>query len=151
MLIAIPSDTTDGRLVTVDFEIKDRGGAVLGSSTSTGPMRFVYGAGQIFPAIEQALAGVEPGAHVVTTVPAAEGFGDRDESRVVEVPRAQLAPDASVGDTVYAQDSRGQRFRFIVLDVDDKIARLDGNHPLGGKDVVFELTVKSVEDIKTNA
>lgn len=55
------ADIRDGRLVTVDFEIKDRGGAVLGSSTSTGPMRFVYGASQIFPAIEQALAGVEPG------------------------------------------------------------------------------------------
>jgi FKBP-type peptidyl-prolyl cis-trans isomerase 2/predicted Fe-Mo cluster-binding NifX family protein len=145
------ADIRDGRLVTVDFEIKDRGGAVLGSSTSTGPMQFVHGAGQIFPAIEQALAGVEPGAHVVTTVSAADGFGDRDESRVVEVPRAQLAPDVSVGDTVYAQDSRGQRFRFVVLAADEKMARLDGNHPLAGKDVVFDLTVRSVEGIKTNA
>jgi FKBP-type peptidyl-prolyl cis-trans isomerase 2/predicted Fe-Mo cluster-binding NifX family protein len=144
------ADIRDGRLVTVDFEIKDGGGAVLGSSASTGPMRFVYGAGQIFPAIEQALAGREPGAHVVKAVPADEGFGDRDESRVVEVPRAQIAPDVSVGDTVYAQDSRGQRFRFVVLDADEKIARLDGNHPLAGKDVVFELTVKSVEGIRTN-
>jgi FKBP-type peptidyl-prolyl cis-trans isomerase 2/predicted Fe-Mo cluster-binding NifX family protein len=143
------ADIREGRLITVDFEIKDSGGAVLGSSTSTGPMRFVYGAGQIFPAIEQALAGLEPGARVVETVPAAEGFGDRDESRVVEVPRAKLAPDVSVGDTVYAQDSQGQRFRFAVLDADEKIARLDGNHPLAGKDVVFELTVKSVEGIKT--
>jgi FKBP-type peptidyl-prolyl cis-trans isomerase 2 len=143
------ADIRDGRLVTVDFEIKDSGGAVLDSSTSTGPLRFVYGAGQIFPAIEQALAGLEPGAHVVKTLPAAEGFGDRDESRVVEVPRAQLAPDVSVGDTVYAQNSRGQRFRLVVLDADEKIARLDGNHPLAGKDVVFELTVQSVEGLKT--
>jgi FKBP-type peptidyl-prolyl cis-trans isomerase 2 len=65
--------------------------------------------------------------------------------------RAQLAPDVSVGDTVYAQDSEGHRFRFVVLDADEKIARLDANHPLAGKDVVFELTVKSVEGIKTNA
>jgi FKBP-type peptidyl-prolyl cis-trans isomerase 2 len=93
---------------------------------------------------------MEPGAHVAKTLPAAEGFNDRDESRVVDVPRAQLAPDVSVGDTVYAQDSRGQRFRFVVLDADEKIARLDGNHPLAGKDVVFELTVKSVEGIRTN-
>jgi FKBP-type peptidyl-prolyl cis-trans isomerase 2 len=114
-------------------------------------MRFVYGAGQVFPAIEQALAGLEPGAHVVKTLRPAEGFGDRDESRVVEVPRAQLAPDVSVGDTVYAQNSHGQRFRLVVLHADEKIARLDGNHPLAGKEVTFELTVKSVEGIKTNA
>ncbi len=124
---------------------------VLDSSTSTGPMRFVYGGGQVFPALEQALGGLEPGAHVVQTLSAAEGFGDRDESRVVEVPRAQLAPDVSVGDTVSAQNPQGQRFRLVVLHLDEKTARLDGNHPLAGKDVVFELTVKSVEGIKTNA
>ena len=145
------ADIREGRLITVDFEIKDSGGAVLDSSTSTGPMRFVYGAGQIFPAIEQALAGLEPGAHVSRTVPATEGFGDRDESRVVEVPRAQLAPGVSVGDTVYARGPQGQRFRFVVLHADEKMARLDANHPLAGKDVVFELAVKSVEGIKTSA
>ena len=145
------ADVRDGRLITVDFEIKDSGGAVLDASTSTGPMRFVSGAGQIFPAIEKALAGLEPGARVVTTVPAAQGFGDRDESRVVEVPRAQLAPDVSVGDTVVAQDPQGHRFRLVVLHMDDTMARLDANHPLAGKDLVFELTVKSVEGIKTNA
>ena len=145
------ADIRDGRLVTLDYEIKDSGGAVFDSSSSTGPMRFVYGAGQVFPAIEQALGGLEPGAHVVKTVSAAEGFGDRDESRVVEVPRAQLAPDVSVGETVYAQDPQGQRFRLVVLHMDEKMARLDANHPLAGKDVVFELTVKSVEGIKANA
>jgi FKBP-type peptidyl-prolyl cis-trans isomerase 2/predicted Fe-Mo cluster-binding NifX family protein len=145
------ADICDGRLVTVDYEIKDSGGAVLDSSTSTGPMRFVYGAGQVFPAIELALGGLEPGAHVVQTVSVAEGFGDRDESRIVEVPRAQLAPDVSVGDTVSAQDPQGQRFRLVVVHMDEKMARLDGNHPLAGKDLVFELTVKSVEGIKTDA
>ena len=145
------ADVREGRLVTVDFEIKDTAGAVLDSSTSTGPMRFVHGAGQIFPAIEKALAGLEPGAHVVTTIPAAEGFGERDESRVVEVPRDQLAPDVSVGDTVVAQGPQGQRFRLVVVEADEKTARLDGNHPLAGKDVAFDLTVKSVEGIKTHA
>ena len=145
------ADIRDGRLITVDYEIKDSGGAVLDSSTSTGPMRFVYGGGQVFKALEQALGGLEPGAHVVQALSAAEGFGDRDESRVVEVPRAQLAPDVSVGDTVSGENPEGQRFRLVVLHLDEKTARLDGNHPLAGKDVVFDLTVKSVEGIKTNA
>jgi FKBP-type peptidyl-prolyl cis-trans isomerase 2/predicted Fe-Mo cluster-binding NifX family protein len=145
------ADIREGRLVTVDFQIKDSAGAVLDSSASTGPMRFVYGAGQIFPAIEKALAGLEPGAHAVQALPAAEGFGDRDESRVVEVPRDKLAPDVSVGDTVVAQNEQGHRFRLVVLDADDEVARLDGNHPFAGKDLVFELTVKSVEGIKTHA
>ena len=77
-------------------------------------------------------------------------LNDRDESRVVEVPRDQLAPDVSVGDTIVAQGPQGQRFRLVVLEADEKMARLDGNHPLAGKDVVFDLTVKSVEGIKTS-
>ncbi|MEN8148618.1 MAG: NifB/NifX family molybdenum-iron cluster-binding protein [Planctomycetota bacterium] len=142
------ADIRDGRLVTIDYELKDADGTVLDSSSSTGPMRFVYGTGQIFPAIEEALAGLEPGATVVRELKAAEGFGERDESRVVEAPRDQIDPKVSVGDTVMAQDPQGQQFRLIVLSLDEKVARLDGNHPLAGKDVVFTLTVKAVEGIK---
>jgi len=145
------ADIRDGRLVTVEYEVKDSDGAVLNSSSGTGPMRFVFGDGQVFPAIEQALAGLEPGAHVVKAVSAAEGFGEREESRVMEAPRAQFEPDVAVGDTVFAQDQQGRQFPLIVLHLDENVARLDANHPLAGKDVVFELTVKSVEGIKASA
>jgi len=142
------ADIRDGRLVTVEYELKDSDGTVLDSSSETAPMRFIFGAGQIFPAIEQALAGLEPEAHVVKAVSAAEGFGERDETRVIDVPRSQLPPDVAVGNTVSTQDQQGQRFPLRVIYLDESVARLDANHPLAGKDVVFELTVKTVEDIK---
>jgi len=145
------ADIRDGRMVTVEYEIKDSDGTVLNSSAGTGPMRFVSGAGQVFPAIEQALVGLEPGGHVVKAISAAEGFGERDESRVMEAPRAQLEATVAVGDTVIAQDEQGRQLPLVVLHLDEKVARLDANHPLAGKDVVFELTVKSVEGIKTGA
>lgn len=145
------ADVRDGRLITVEYEIKDSDGAVLNSSSETGPMRFVFGHGQIFPAIEQALAGREPGAHVVQAVPAAEGFGERDEARVMEVPRDRLEPDTAVGDTVIAQDQMGRQMPLVVLHLDENMARLDANHPLAGKDVVFEMTVKAVEGLKASA
>ncbi len=142
------ADIREGRMVTVDYELKDPDGTVLDSSSVTGPMRFVVGAGQIFPAIEQALAGLEQGAHVVKAVPVAEGFGERDETRVIEVSRSQIPPDTAVGTLVSAQDQQGRQFPLLVTDLDENVARLDGNHPLAGKDLVFELTVKNVEGIK---
>ncbi|MDX2438180.1 MAG: peptidylprolyl isomerase [Acidobacteriota bacterium] len=111
-------------------------------------MRFIIGAGQIFPAIEKALVGLEPEAHVVAAVSAADGFGDRDEARVVEAPRAQLPPDVAVGTMVSAQDEQGRRFPLKVVHLDENVARLDANHLLAGKDLVFDLTVKKVEDVK---
>ena len=142
------TDIREGRMVTIEYELKDADGAMLNTSAADGPMRFIFGKGQILPAIEKALTGLEPDAHVVTEVPAAEGFGERDETRIVEVPRSQLPPDVAVGAMVSAQDPQGRRIPLIVIHVDENVARLDGNHPLAGKDLVFEMTVKKVEGIK---
>jgi FKBP-type peptidyl-prolyl cis-trans isomerase 2/predicted Fe-Mo cluster-binding NifX family protein len=142
------ADIRDGRMVTVEYELKDADGVLLSSSSETGAMRFIFGAGQVLPALEQALAGLEPEAHVTTAIPAAEGFGDWDESRVVEVPRSQLPPDLAVGAVVAAQDQQGRQFPLKVIALDDSVVRLDGNHPLAGRDLVFDMTVKNVEAVK---
>ena len=142
------ADIRDGRMVTVEYELKGTDGAVLDSSSVTGPMRFIVGAGQIFPAIEQALAGLEPGAQVAKEVPVSEAFGERDEARVIEVSPSQLPPDTAVGTLVSAQDQQGRQIPLVVIHLDENVARLDGNHPLAGKDLVFELTVKNVEGVK---
>jgi len=142
------ADIRDGRLVTVDYKLKDTDGKILNSSSETGPMRFIFGTGQIFPAVERALAGLEPEAHVVSAISPTEGFGERDEARVIEIPRSQLPPDVAVGTMVSAQDERGRHFPFVVIHLDENVARVDGNHPLAGKDVVFEMTVQKVEGIK---
>ena len=85
---------------------------------------------------------------MVVEIPADEGFGERDESRILEVPRSQLPPDLAVGSMVSAQDPQGRRIPLIIIYLDDDVARLDGNHPLAGRDLVFDLTVKSVEGVK---
>ena len=46
------------------------------------------------------------------------------------------------------RDQEGRRIPLIVIHLDDEVARLDGNHPLAGRDLVFDMTVKNVEDIK---
>jgi FKBP-type peptidyl-prolyl cis-trans isomerase 2/predicted Fe-Mo cluster-binding NifX family protein len=141
-------DIRDGRMVTVEYELKDTNGTVLNSSAETGPMRFIFGAGQIFAPVEQALAGLEPGGQAVAEVPAAEGFGERNEKNVFEVPRSELPPSVTVGTTVTAESQQGMRFPLVVMDLNDDVARLDANHPLAGKDVVFDMTVKAVEGLK---
>ena len=136
-------------MVTLEYEVKDGSGALLDDSATTGPMRFIFGAGQTLPAIEAAVAGLEPGASVTKSVPSAEAFGDRDESRVIEAPREQLPPGVSVGTIVNAQDAHGRQFPLTVIELGERTARLDGNHPFAGKDLVFFLTVKTVEGVET--
>jgi FKBP-type peptidyl-prolyl cis-trans isomerase SlyD len=137
-------------MVTLDYQLKDSSGNLLDDSATTGPMRFIFGSGQMLPAIEQSVAGLEPGASITREVRSKDAFGDRDESRVIEAPREQLPPNIRVGAVVTAQDPQGRRFPLTVVHLDDATARLDGNHPLAGKDLVFSLTVKNVEGVKTS-
>lgn len=142
------ADIRDGRLVTLEYELRDHAGDLLDSSTQSGPMQFVFGSGQMLPPLEKAVAGLEPGAQIHTEIPAADAFGDRDETRILEAPRSQLPPDAQVGAVVTAQTDTGQQFPLVIVHLDDDIARLDGNHPLAGKDLVFDVTVKAVQGLE---
>jgi FKBP-type peptidyl-prolyl cis-trans isomerase 2/predicted Fe-Mo cluster-binding NifX family protein len=139
------ADVRAGRVVTLEFILRDASGELLDASSRRGPVRYLHGSGTLLPALERALDGLEPGARVSVDVPRGEGFGDRDESRVITVPRAQLPPDASVGTVLTAEDPAGHRVSFTVAGLEGDSARLDGNHPFAGKDLVFEVAVLAVE------
>ena len=99
----------------------------------------------IIPALEKALVGLEEGAQKTVELCSADAFGEHDESRILEVPREHLPSDIVVGAMVSAPDEKGQRIPLTVIELGDEIARLDGNHLLAGKDLVFEITVVKVE------
>ena len=140
----------EGRLITLDYELKDTEGILLENSENSGPMRFIFGANQTLPSIERAVLGLKPEGRVVQEIPMGEAFGERDETRILEVPRSHLPPDVSVGEVVAGQDESGRHYPLTVLHLDDDVARLDANHPFAGKDLVFHLTVKNVEGIKAD-
>jgi FKBP-type peptidyl-prolyl cis-trans isomerase 2/predicted Fe-Mo cluster-binding NifX family protein len=139
------ADVQPDRVVSFDYELRDTEGNMLDASSGHGPLRYLHGHGNIVPGLEKALAGLEAGAHVVVDVPASEGYGARDEERVFEVPRDQLPGHAKVGDAVHAQMAGGRVAALTILALDDETVRLDANHPLAGKDLVFDVTIVRVE------
>jgi FKBP-type peptidyl-prolyl cis-trans isomerase 2/predicted Fe-Mo cluster-binding NifX family protein len=140
------ADIREGRIITLDFELGDSDGNPLDSSTRIGPMRYLHGAGQLLPALEGAIAGLEIGAQKTVEIPCANAFGKHDERRVIEVQRNQLSPDAEIGTMVTTKDQQGRQVPLIIIHLDDETARLDGNHPFAGKDVVFKISVANVEN-----
>jgi len=140
-----PADIRDGRIVTMEYELKDADGNVVDSSERGGPMRYLQGAGQFLPVLESAVAGLEQGAQVAVEVGPEDGFGERDETKIVEVSRDQVPPDCRIGTILSTRDESGQPLTLRVIDLDDEKARMDANHPLAGMDVVFHLTILNVE------
>jgi FKBP-type peptidyl-prolyl cis-trans isomerase 2/predicted Fe-Mo cluster-binding NifX family protein len=140
-----PADIRDGRVVTMEYELKDVEGNLIDSSERGGPMRYLQGAGQFLPTLERAVAGLERGAQVAVEIRPDDGFGERDEEKIIEVARDQVPPDCEVGTILSARDESGQPLTLRVIELDAENARLDANHPLAGMDVVFHLTVLNVE------
>jgi FKBP-type peptidyl-prolyl cis-trans isomerase 2/predicted Fe-Mo cluster-binding NifX family protein len=139
------ADIREGRVVTLEYELKDADGNLIESSERGGPMRYLQGAGQFLPVLESAVAGLDRGAQVAVAVGPEDGFGERDEEKIIEVARDQVPPDCQVGIILSARDESGQPLTLRVIDLDDENVRLDANHPLAGMDVVFHLTVVDVE------
>jgi FKBP-type peptidyl-prolyl cis-trans isomerase 2 len=140
------ADIRDGRIITLEYELTDSDGNVLDSSAGHGPMRYLHGAGQLPPALESAIAGVEMGSSKTVELPCADAFGERDEARVLEVARDQLPAEVAVGQQVSGRSQGGQPISLTILHLDDTTARLDANHPFAGKDVVFNVKVAGVEN-----
>ena len=77
-----------GRSVELAYELKVKGGAVIESSTRSGPLRYVHGDGKMLPGLEKRLEGLEPGDERQGEIPAAEAFGTEDSLPVKEMARS---------------------------------------------------------------
>ena len=138
-------DVRDDRVVSFHFTLSEKDGQVLESSHNGRPARYLHGHDNLVPGLERALTGLEVGAHTVVEVSAAEGYGERNEDQVIDVPRDQLPPDVEVGATVHAEHPSGGMIALTVTELHDTSVRLDANHPLAGMDLVFDVTIVCIE------
>jgi FKBP-type peptidyl-prolyl cis-trans isomerase SlyD len=136
----------DQRVVTIDYTLTDERGEVLDSSNGEEPLTYIHGTGNIVPGLETALMGKSAGDSVKITIPAAEGYGERDEELVQDVPRDRFpGEDIEVGMRFHAQGSEGSQVVTVVA-VDDSKVTVDGNHPLAGMNLAFDVKVLEVRE-----
>ncbi len=136
---------TRDTVVSMHYTLKDDSGTVLDSSSGGEPMSYLHGYGNIIRGLERALEGTQTGHKSKVTVDAADGYGERREEMVVAAPREQFDPsmDLEPGLQVMAQGPNGPVV-FTVKEVGDREVRLDGNHPLAGQRLHFEIEVTEV-------
>lgn len=131
-----------GAFVSLDYAVFDADG----DAVATGPSRleFVFGLGQLLPAIERALDGLGVGAQRSLTLKARDAYGRRDPKAVLEVDRSEFPPDVAPGDRFEVENEEGAVLVLQVLDVGPETVHLDLNHPLAGQDLRVELSVVGV-------
>jgi FKBP-type peptidyl-prolyl cis-trans isomerase SlyD len=140
--------TSDNKVVSFEYELKDANtGEVLDSNVGKEPLEFVSGKGQIIPGLEKKLTGMNEGEKAEVQVPASEGYGEVNPDAVQTLPKEQFAGiDLQVGMVLYGQGENGETVQVTVKSFDDNNVVVDFNHPLAGKDLIFNVSVLGVRD-----
>ena len=144
----------DDTLVSIDVEMYDAQGNLLEKSEE--PLTYLHGHGDIFSRIEEELSGKETGANVSVHIEPEEAFGDYDPELVTLARVEDLGEGAAVGMRVDGADIGASQAVYTITDIAEGMAVLDGNHPLAGLALRFEIKVIDVrqateEEIESTA
>lgn len=134
--------------VSFHYTLTDDDGQTLDSSAGKDPLTYLHGAGNIIPGLENALAGKKIGDSMVVAVTAAEGYGEVQQELIQEVPRDafQGVDSIEVGMQFEAQTGQGGSVPVTVTAVTEELVTVDGNHPLAGKNLNFDVSIESVRE-----
>ena len=132
------------RVVTLHYTLTGDDGAVIDKSANE-PLSYLHGHGNIIPGLEQALEGTEAGFQSRVTIEPEQGYGERRDDMVIGVAREQFDPgmDLKPGLQVMANGPQGDVV-FTVVEVGDEEVTLDGNHPLAGQRLHFDVEITDV-------
>ena len=138
---------TKNRVVSIDYNLKDAGGDLIDSSPSGEPLVYLHGNNNIIQGLEKHLEGKSAGDQVDCVIPAAEGYGERDESLVFKVDKSEFGPDAEVdvGMQFEAHGEDGNQIVTVVGIENDEIT-IDANHPLAGEELHFSVKVIDISE-----
>ena len=121
-------------------------GTQFDSSAGRDPLQFTLGSGQVIPGFEKAVEGMAVGDSKTVNIPAEDAYGARQEQMVQEVPRAALPDDLDPeeGMALQARNPDGQVINLTVTAVGDDSITVDGNHPLAGKALNFDIELVDI-------
>lgn len=135
------------KVVTIDYTLTDDQGAVIDTSKGGEPLAYIHGMNNIIPGLENALTGKQAGDSLTVSVQPGEGYGERNDAMQQDVPREMFdgADDIQVGMQFHASD--GDRTHVVtVVGMSDTHITVDGNHPLAGQTLNFDVTIVDVRD-----
>ncbi|RJP68715.1 MAG: peptidylprolyl isomerase [Candidatus Abyssobacteria bacterium SURF_17] len=121
-------------------------GTVFDSSADRDPLEFQLGEGQVIEGFEEAIVGMEVGESKTANILPEKGYGPHYGEMVIEVGREQFPPHIApqVDQVLQLQRPDGDRIRAIITNVSESTVTLDANHPLAGKNLMFDIELLEI-------
>lgn len=130
------------RVIGFHYTLTDKTGTVLDSSVGDEPLYFLENSQQIIPGLERVLQLMNVGDKRKIEVQAADAYGDVNQELIVKVKKSQFPPGAElqVGDQ-FQVNNDPQSPVFTIMTVETEDVTVDGNHPMAGKDLFFDVEI----------
>lgn len=140
------NQTMTSRKVTIHYIGTLDNGRIFDSTQDDQPLEFTLGAGEVFPALEAAVAEMGVGEVRNIVIPACDAYGPRLQENIISISRKRFPAEKQirVGQKLSIQFGGSDHRVMVVSAVTDTAVTLDGNHPLAGLDLTFALKLESV-------
>lgn len=135
-----------GSSVTLHYTIQLEDGSRIGNQKPMS-MSFTIGGEEVFPVLEEAVIGMGVSEVRSVTVNPEQGYGEYDDNLVLQVERKVFPDDMPLvpGRTVQYQTRDGKRSNYIIQEVSEDRVTLDGNHPLAGQKLIYEMELQKID------
>lgn len=138
-------------VVTLDYVLYDSERRVVHATDVEGgrPIRYVHGYGSLVPGLEQSLLGMAEGETQEIEVPPQNGYGLIDETLLFWVDRNELPEPIALEDEFLVENNRGEEISIRVVEINADSVLVDGNHPLAGKTLYFDVIIHHIRPATT--
>ena len=135
-----------GDKVKIHYTGRIKDGSVFDSSIEREPIEFEIGSGRVIAGVDKGVIGMKPGEKKEVAVPPQEGYGEYEQKLLIDVPVDKIPKDIKpeVGMRLQMVNNMGQPLPVLVTEVNDESVKLDANHPLAGKDLVFNIELVEI-------
>ncbi len=135
----------DNVVASINYTLKNANGEVIDSSAGGEPLSYIQGVGNLIPGLEKELAGKQAGDSLQVTVAPEDGYGPLQDALIQTVPKEAFdgVEEISVGMRFQAQTAEGG-VSVVVTEVSGDQVTVDGNHPLAGQDLFFDVEIVEV-------
>lgn len=136
-----------GTRVTLHFSLTLTTGDVIDSNFEREPATFTVGDGSLLVGFEKALFGMQEGDRETFLIKPEDGFGQRNPNNIQEIPRDQFSEDIELNEGLMLSFADAQKTELpgVVQRFDDQRVIVDFNHPLAGRDILFDVAILRIE------
>ncbi|MDX2471200.1 MAG: peptidylprolyl isomerase [SAR324 cluster bacterium] len=138
-----------GNTVKIHYHGTFENGEVFDSSRDSEPLEFTLGAGMVIPGFDSAIVGMKQGDVKDVSIPSDQAYGEKADDLVIVLTKDKYPEDLvpELGMSLHVTLPDGQPFPFLIVDVQESEMTLDGNHPLAGKTLNFNLELIEIGSV----